>query len=299
MTNLRIGVVNRYAGDQRHSYPLGLALSALGAVYVPIDVRSLRASVGRERLARLTIADDAEQTVDFDDLRLNGVVWRVSEAAFRTYGDLQWQISRRYLLVNSWECASVCADKWRTSVQLSEAGIRVVPTILLLPGAMVPAFGNADTIIKPSVGARGRGVRTAQAGTDPGINEPHVAQPLIGGADSAQIRATVCGFTEVAAMYRLPVEPSKPGRLQVNNLESGGAPMAASVAPVRDIAMATARCLGGDVLGVDLIKHQGEWAVLEVNGSPGLNGIASVADTDIYLLAGQAILRRLGDQGRL
>lgn len=299
MTNLRVGVVNRYAADERHTYPLGLALHALGATFVPIDVRSLAASIGHDQLIRLGLADDLDQIADFDELRLDGVVWRVSEAAFRTYSDLQWQISRRYLLSNSWECGCVCADKWRTSVKLSEAGIGVVPTILLLPGAKVPAFSHADTIIKPSVGARGQGVRPAQAGTDPGIDEPYVAQPLIGGAASAQIRALVCGFTEVAAMYRLPTNPSGHGRLQVNNLESGGTPMAASAAPVRDIAMAAARCLGGDVLGVDLIRYEGEWVVLEVNGSPGLDGIASVTDVNIHRLAAEAILRRLSDRGRL
>jgi glutathione synthase/RimK-type ligase-like ATP-grasp enzyme len=39
------------------------------------------------------------------------------------------------------------------------------------------------------------------------------------------------------------------------------------------------------MLGVDLVRRNGEWAVLEVNASPGLDGMARVSDVDCYRLA--------------
>lgn len=294
MENLRVGVVNRYTADERHRYPLGLALDRIGARYVPIDVRGIKASLGEDRTPRLTVASEAgKPDPSFDDLMLDGVVWRVSEGAFHAYADLQWLIGRRYVLINDWKCARICANKWRTSVELAAAGVQVVPTILLVPGMKVPAFYGVQTVIKPSVGARGRGVRVAEAGTDPGITEPHVAQPLIGSSAEEQIRALVCGFSSVLAMFRQPAEQSRPGGVPVNNLEAGGLPVPTDAEPVRDIALAAARCLGGDLLGVDLIRYNGEWSVLEVNASPGLDGIARVADVDGYRIAAEAVVSRL------
>jgi glutathione synthase/RimK-type ligase-like ATP-grasp enzyme len=292
--NLRVGIVNRYTADKERDYPLGQALGHIGATYVPIDVRGMTASLGAQGDPGLTVAGQAGQPdTAFGDLRLDGIVWRVSEDAFPTYADLQWQIARRCVLVNSWRCTRICASKWRTSVELAAAGVRVVPTVLLLPGMKVPAFRGVQTVIKPCVGARGRGVRLAEAGTDPGITEPHVAQPLIRGVAEEQVRALVCGFSSVLAMFRVPSTLSRPGGVRVNNLEAGGVPMLARAEPVRDIARAAASCLGGDLLGVDLVQWNGAWAVLEVNASPGLDGIAQVADVDCYRLAAEAVLSRL------
>jgi ribosomal protein S6--L-glutamate ligase len=231
--------------------------------------------------------------VSLDDLRLDGVLWRVSEDAFHAYSDVQWLIARRYVLVNNWECTRVCASKWRSSVVLSAAGIGVVPTMLLSPGMKVPAFPGVETVIKPSVSARGRGVRVAEAGTDPGITESYVAQPLIGGPAEDQVRALVCGPGSVLAMIRRPAGPDQPGLMRVNNIEAGAVPAPTGDESVRDIALAAANCLGGDLLGVDLVRRDGKWEVLEVNASPGLDGVAQVAAVDCYRLAAEAVLSRL------
>ena len=190
MENLRVGVVNRYTADKQRRYPLGLALERIGATYVPVDVRGIEASLGEEGSPRLTLAGEAGQPDSrFDDLRLDSVVWRVSEGAFHAYADVQRLIAGRYILVNDWECARICASKWQTSVKLAAAGVRVVPTILLTPGMKAPAFPGVETVIKPCAGARGWEVRVAEAGIDPGIAEPHVAQPLIGGSVEEKVRA--------------------------------------------------------------------------------------------------------------
>ena len=94
-------------------------------------------------------------------------------------------------------------------------------------------------------------------------------------------------------MFREPSEQSQPGPVRVNNLEAGGVPLPADAERIRDIALAAATCLGGDLLGVDLVRWNGEWAVLEVNASPGLDGMAQVADVDCYRMAAEAVLNRL------
>lgn len=287
-------MVNRYTPEKRRGYPLGLALMRAGAVNVPVDVRAIRAWLDDNGTERMTVAGSAgHPDTDIDELGLDGFVWRVSEGAFGMYADIQRSIGKRHPLVNSWECARICASKWRTSVTVADAGIRVVPTFLLVPGMAVPAFPGTQTVIKPCAGAGGRGVRIAEAGTDPGISEPYVAQPMIGGPPGEQIRALVAGCSSVHAMVRVPPGPGGKGVMRVNNIEAGGVPEPADAEPVRDIALATARCLGGDVLGVDLVKWKGDWAVLEVNSSPGLDGIARVTDADCYGIVAKAVLSRL------
>jgi glutathione synthase/RimK-type ligase-like ATP-grasp enzyme len=292
--SLRVGVVNRYTARKRRCYPLGLALEHGGATYVPIDVREIRASLGEQGTPRLTLAGSAEQRdTSLDELELDGVAWRVSEDAFHAYADVQRLLAQRYVMVNDWACARTCASKWKTSLRLAAAGIRVVPTILLVPGMKVPAFDSAETVIKPCVGAGGRGVRVAEAGTNPRLTEPYVAQPLLSGTTEQHVRALVCGFSSVLAMFREPGEHSGRGGVRVNNLAVGGVPRPAPAEPVRDIALAVADCLAGDLLGVDLARWGGEWAVLEVNSSPGLDGIARVADADPYGIAADAVIDRL------
>ena len=185
------------------------------------------------------------------------------------------------------------SDKWLTAVELALAGIPVVPTCLLLPGMVVPEFTGSHTLLKPRVAAGGRGVRTAEAGTALALTEPHVAQPLVDAPAEEHVRVIVCGFEPVAAMHRAPGAVLSTNGVQVNNIEAGGLSSSAALGPVRDLAEAAARRLGGDILGVDLVPWGRTFAVLEVNACPGLAGIAQVAKVDLYMQAAQATLNRL------
>jgi glutathione synthase/RimK-type ligase-like ATP-grasp enzyme len=271
-------------------------LEKLAATYVPIDVRQLRVSVGERGAARLDLVDGSGGQIALEDLALDGLVWRVSELDFRAYAAILELLSGRYPVVNDWHCTRICSDKWRTSATLAAAGVPVVPTVLVPPGMAAPGFLDRKTVIKPCVGAGGHGVRVVQAGTDPGIAEPHVAQPLVAGPAREHVRVIVCGFEPAAAMHRLPSEQNLTDEVQINNLATGGFPIWTALEPVRDIAASVARCLGGEILGVDLVPWDGEFAVLEVNSSPGLSGIASVADVDCYRLAAEGTLARFRNQ---
>ncbi|WP_305783964.1 ATP-grasp domain-containing protein [Symbioplanes lichenis] len=280
----RIGVVSRYTDRSRAGYPLGLALQRLGATYVPIDVRDVTAAVDGPGPPRVRIGEP-----DLDEFKLDGLLWRISENDLYRFIEAQRLLAGRLPMINPLPCHEICADKWSTSVALAAAGVPIVPTTLLSPGNPVPAFPGVATVIKPVVGARGRGLRIASARSVPPIDEVHVAQPQIGGAVTDQVRALVCGRDQVLAAYRVP-QLTRPDGLPVNNLEAGGTPLAAAAEPVRDLALAAARHLGGVLLGVDLVRWNGEWAVLEVNSSPGMSGVAAVSDVDAYELAARAVL---------
>ena len=110
MGPLRVGIVNRFNPDKRRRYPLGLALERIGATYVPLDVRDIKASVGQGGVPRVTVGN-----VDFDDLELDGVVWRVSEAAFHAFADVQRLLAHHCPVVNDWRCTRTCAKIGRAS----------------------------------------------------------------------------------------------------------------------------------------------------------------------------------------
>jgi hypothetical protein len=108
------------------------------------------------------------------------------------------------------------------------------------------------------------------------------------------VRALVCGFSSVLAMFREPGERSRPGRVRVNNLEAGGVPVPAAAEPVRDIALAAATCLGGDLLGGDLVRRTASGRFSRSTPPPGSTAShGSPTWTACYRLAAEAVLSRL------
>lgn len=293
---MRVGVVNRFDGTASLTYPLGRALERLGATYVPVDVRTIRAHIADGITSLALIGDSSEGDRPFENLDLTGVVWRVSENSFNDYRNLLELIALRHPVINNVWCLQQCSDKWRTASELVAAGIPVVPTTLMLPGMDVPGFLNRQTLIKPCTGAGGRGVRVVEAGLTVDLLEPHVAQPFVRVPSERHVRVIVCGAEPVAAMHRRPNSRTSANGIAINNIEAGGSPAPAALAPVRDLAAAAARCLGGAILAVDLVPWgdvDDEFAVLEVNACPGLTGIAQVSEVDVYRSAAESALDRL------
>jgi glutathione synthase/RimK-type ligase-like ATP-grasp enzyme len=272
---------------------MGIALEQMNAHWIPIEATYLKAAVGESGSADLLIdGDPGLKETSVDDLALDGVVWRVSEEDFYNYFNIFELLAKRYPMVNDWQCVWTCSDKWRTSVRLAAAGIPVVPTVLLAPGMSVPDFAGHKTIIKPAVGASGNGVRLATADTMPPIVIPHVAQPMVEGPSSAHIRVIVCGSQPVVSIHRIPGADQAGTELEINNIAAGGRPVPAPMEPVRDLAIKTAQCVGGDVVGIDFVPWKGGFAVLEVNSSPGFNGILEATGIDCFHFAAEQALKR-------
>lgn len=267
--------------------------------WVPIEARHLKAVVNERGVTSLLIDGDPDLGMaSVEELALDGIVWRVSEEDFYNYGNIFVLLSEQYPMVNDWRCTWTCSDKWRTSAKLAASGITVVPTVLLTPDMEIPAFPGHKTIIKPAVGASGHGVRLATPGTVSGIVVPHVAQPLVPGPSSAHIRVIVCGSRPIVSIHRIPGPEHKGNEVEVNNIAAGGTPVPARIEPVHELAVQVSRCLGGDIIGIDFVPWNGGFAVLEVNSSPGFNGIADAVGVDCFHFAAEQVLMRLRSTDR-
>jgi ribosomal protein S6--L-glutamate ligase len=150
---------------------------------------------------------------------------------------------------------------------------------------LLHTLGDPPHVIKLNEGAQGQGVllaekRSASQGMIEalrGLYANFIVQEFIAEAKGADLRCFVVGGKVVAAMER----QARDGEFR-SNLHRGGT--AAAVVPSAaeiDIALRAARTIGLDVAGVDLLRSKRGPLVLEVNSSPGLEGIEAITGVDI------------------
>jgi ribosomal protein S6--L-glutamate ligase len=140
-------------------------------------------------------------------------------------------------------------------------------------------------VVKLLQGTQGIGVvlaETEQAASSVieafhGLDENILIQKFIKESRGADIRALVVGGRVVAAMRRQAVA----GEFR-SNLHRGGTATAFKLpADYRRTALAAARALGLRAAGVDLIESAEGPMVMEVNSSPGLEGISKATGVDV------------------
>jgi len=110
-----------------------------------------------------------------------------------------------------------------------------------------------------------------------GINTNILVQEFIKEAGGADIRCLVVGDKVVAAMKRQGQE----GEFRSNLHRGGSAQVAKISAPERATAVAAAKAMGLNVCGVDLLRSNRGPVVMEVNSSPGLEGIENATGKDV------------------
>ena len=104
-----------------------------------------------------------------------------------------------------------------------------------------------------------------------------LVQEFIKEARGADIRCFVVGGRVVAAMRR----QGREGEFR-SNLHRGGSATAVQLSAAEtDTALRAARTMGLNVAGVDLLRSRRGPLVLEVNSSPGLEGIETTTGIDI------------------
>jgi ribosomal protein S6--L-glutamate ligase len=102
-------------------------------------------------------------------------------------------------------------------------------------------------------------------------------QEFIKEAGGADIRCFVIGNRVVAAMQRQAPE----GEFR-SNLHRGGSASLVRITPKeRATAIKAARVMGLNVAGVDLLRSERGPLVMEVNSSPGLEGIEAATGKDV------------------
>jgi len=160
-------------------------------------------------------------------------------------------------------------------------------------------LGKAPHVIKLIEGTQGNGVVLAERLSASrsvieafrGLYANFLVQEFIGEAKGADLRCFVVGEQVVAAMHR----QAEPGEFRSNLHRGGQASRVRLSRAEADTARRAARVMGLEVAGVDLLRSKRGPLVLEVNSSPGLEGIEGTTKADV---AG-AIVDHLVDQVRV
>ncbi|NNC97721.1 MAG: 30S ribosomal protein S6--L-glutamate ligase [Gammaproteobacteria bacterium] len=150
---------------------------------------------------------------------------------------------------------------------------------------LLDLVGGTPVVIKLTEGTQGMGVvlgetkKAAESVIEAlrGLQATFLVQEYIEEANGEDIRCLVIGNEVVAAMKR----HAKEGDFR-SNLHRGGYAIVEKIsAEERKIAVQASQILGLDVAGVDLLRSRKGPLVLEVNSSPGLEGIEKSSGVDI------------------
>ncbi|MDH5601899.1 MAG: 30S ribosomal protein S6--L-glutamate ligase [Gammaproteobacteria bacterium] len=150
---------------------------------------------------------------------------------------------------------------------------------------LIKMVGGAPLVIKLLEGTQGIGVVLAETKKAAesvieafmGLKANIMVQEYIKEASGADIRCLVIGGKVVAAMKR----QAQAGEFR-SNLHRGGSASLIKITPAeRATAVKAARIMGLNVAGVDLLRSERGPLVMEVNSSPGLEGIESATGKDV------------------
>jgi ribosomal protein S6--L-glutamate ligase len=158
-------------------------------------------------------------------------------------------------------------------------------------------LGEPPHVIKLNEGSQGTGVVLAEKRSASqsvieafrGLYANFLVQEFIAEAKGTDLRCFVVGKKVVAAMQR----EASPGEFRANIHRGATAKAATLSAEERRIAVRAAAALGLGVAGVDMLRSKRGPLILEVNASPGLEGIeaatgVNVAGAIIQLLEAEA-----------
>ncbi len=180
-------------------------------------------------------------------------------------------------------------DKLRSMQLLARDGIGLPVTTFAHDAKqteeVLALAGGAPLVIKLLEGTQGIGVvladtnRSAKSVIEAfrGANVNILVQEFIKEAGGTDIRALVVGGRVVAAMKRTGAE----GEFR-SNLHRGGSAEVVKLSPEeRSTALRAARSMGLNVCGVDMLRANHGPVVMEVNSSPGLEGVERATGIDI------------------
>ncbi len=183
-------------------------------------------------------------------------------------------------------------DKLRSSQLLSRKGVGLPVTGFAHDVSntedLINMVGGAPLVVKLLEGTQGKGVvlaetkKAAESVIDAfrGLKADFLVQEFIKEAGGADIRCFVVDDKVVAAMKR----QAKDGEFR-SNLHRGGVATVVKITPEeRSTAVRAARIMGLNVAGVDLLRSNHGAVVMEVNSSPGLEGIEQATGKDVASL---------------
>jgi ribosomal protein S6--L-glutamate ligase len=183
-------------------------------------------------------------------------------------------------------------DKLRALQLLSRFGIDIPRTVMCryrdeVEGA-VERVGGLPCIIKLIQGSQGVGVMIANTPAEVEgmldtlwtLGQEILLQELVAESRGKDVRALVIGDRVVAAMRRT----ARAGDFRSNIHRGGVAEAIALEREYAEAAVKAARVMGLEVAGVDMLEARTGPKIMEVNSSPGFEGLEAATGTDIATL---------------
>lgn len=150
---------------------------------------------------------------------------------------------------------------------------------------LIKMVGGPPVVIKLLEGTQGVGVVLAESYTAAssvmqtlmGLNANIIVQEFISEANGEDLRCFVIGNKVVASMMR----KAQNGEFRAN-VHQGGSAHAVKLTPVeKETALSASKIIGLNLSGVDILRSKRGPLVMEVNASPGLEGIESATGKNV------------------
>jgi ribosomal protein S6--L-glutamate ligase len=231
-------------------------------------------------------------------LKFDAIIPRIG-ATYTFYGTAvvrQFEVGGTYS-VNSSDAIARSRDKLRALQLLSQAGIDLPTTGFAHSSkdirGLLEVVNGAPAVIKLLEGTQGQGVVLAETRKAAEsvieafrqLDANILLQEFVKEANGVDLRALVVGGKVVAAMQRRAAA----GEFRANLHRGGTAAPAELTDEERETAIEAAQTLGLGVSGVDMLRGSEGPLVIEVNSSPGLEGLENSTGVDVAT----AVIRRI------
>lgn len=227
---------------------------------------------------------------DFDFQNIEAVIPRIGASVTLTGAAVIRQLETMgvYTLTRS-DALLRARDKLRCLQLLAQAGVEVPRSFVAMPGTDISKgvewLGGFPVVMKLVEGTHGAGVmlidqlQTAVTVRETlgRLREKVIFQEYIKEAEGSDIRAFVVGNKVVATMKRQAQE----GEFRSNLHLGASASLVSLNQEETKLVLKATRVLGLEVAGVDLLRSKRGPLILEVNASPGLEGIEDITGIDI------------------
>ncbi len=205
----------------------------------------------------------------------------------------------RYKVVNGSMGIMQSRDKLRCLQVLSEKGFDI-PTTILMRGSRsirlaLRLVHGTPTVLKLIKGTQGVGVMLVESATSAesvldtmtGLDQDIILQQYVAESRGQDIRAFVIGDKVVAAMKRM----ARPGEFR-SNIHRGGEGIPIDLKDsYKRIAVQAAKSVGLSIAGVDILESLTGPKIIEINSSPGFEGIERATGLNVAKMMVQHVVQ--------
>ena len=193
------------------------------------------------------------------------------------------------LVLNKCIDIALAKDKFRSLQKLTQGGLPVPATVIFKTrddiNQVVDSLGGFPVVLKTMQGSQGVGVALVES--MPGlrsmletywvVGQSPLVQKYYPESEGRDIRVFVIGGKAIAAMRRSSIEDDFR-----SNIHRGGIGEKIEITKeLEELAVSSATVLNLDIAGVDVVETSEGYKVLEVNASPGYEGIEKVTNLNI------------------